>query len=141
MRADILDALVRHGAVLDVSGFDPRADVPLETWTALHAELAYLGLEFSDITALDRIESVELVCWLLLSPGEQLSVRTSCPNERLVAPTLSFVYPPAEFGEREVYDLFGVVFEGHPDLSRILQPDDATIFPLRRSFELTETPW
>ena len=141
MRADVLAAFARHGAVLDESGFDPRADVPAEEWADLHAELAYLGLEFSDITAIDRLESVELVCWLLLSPSEQFSVRTSCPNEHLSAPTLSFVYPPAEFGEREVYDLFGVVFEGHPDLSRILQPDDATIFPLRRSFELTETPW
>jgi NADH-quinone oxidoreductase subunit C len=141
MRADVLEALARRGATLDESGFDPRADVPVEAWAALHADLASLGLEFSDVTALDRIDAVELVCWLLLSPSEQLSVRTSCPNDRLLAPTLSDVYPPAEFGEREVYDLFGVVFEGHPDMSRILQPDDATAFPLRKSFELGETPW
>ena len=141
MRTDILEALARHGATLDESGFDPRADVPVEAWATLHADLVALGLEFSDITALDRIDAVELVCWLLVSPSEQFSVRTSCPNDRLLAPTLSDVYPPAEFGEREVYDLFGVVFQGHPDMSRILQPDDATTFPLRKSFELTETPW
>jgi NADH:ubiquinone oxidoreductase subunit C len=141
MRADVLDALARHGASLDESGFDPRIDVPLENWAALHADLAALGLEFSDITALDRIETVELVCWLLISPREQLSVRTSCPGEWLVAPSISAVYPPAEWGEREVFDMFGVAFRGHPDMTRILQPDDATIFPLRKSFELTETPW
>jgi NADH:ubiquinone oxidoreductase subunit C len=90
---------------------------------------------------LDRIEAVELVCWLLVSPNEQLSVRTSCPNEWLVAPTLSAIYPPAGYGEREVFDMFGVAFRGHPDMTRILQPDDSTIFPLRKSFELAETPW
>jgi NADH:ubiquinone oxidoreductase subunit C len=141
MRADVLAVLDTHGAVLDESGFDPRVDVAVEHWAAIHADLAALGLEFSDITALDRIESVELVCWLLLSPSEQLSVRTSCPNEWPIAPTLSSVFPPAEYGEREIFDLFGVAFRGHPDMTRILQPDDATIFPLRKSYELTETPW
>jgi NADH:ubiquinone oxidoreductase subunit C len=141
MRTDILAVLDRHGAVLDETGPDPRADVARDTWRAVHEELSAAGLEFSDITALDRGDSVEVVCWLLLSPAEQLSVRTSCPNEDLHAPTLSGVHPPAEWGEREVYDLFGVVFDGHPDMTRILQPDDATIFPLRRSFELTVAPW
>lgn len=141
MRADVLAALERHGAVLDETGLDSRADVAVQHWAALHGDLAALGLEFSDITALDRIETVELVCWLLLSPSEQLSVRTSVPNEWLVAPTLADVFPPAEYGEREVFDLFGVAFRGHPDMTRILQPDDATIFPLRKSYELTETPW
>jgi NADH:ubiquinone oxidoreductase subunit C len=141
MRADVLAVLDTHGAVLDETGLDPRIDVAVEHWAAMHADLAALGLEFSDITALDRIEAVELVCWLLLSPSEQLSVRTSCPNEWPIAPTLAGVFPPAEYGEREVFDLFGVAFRGHPDMTRILQPDDATIFPLRKSYELTETPW
>jgi len=141
MRADVIEVLSRHGAALDESGLDPRADVAREAWPALHEDLSAAGLEFSDITALDRGDAVELVCWLLLSPAEQFSVRTLCPNEDLHAPTLSSVYPPAEWGEREVYDLFGVVFDGHPDMTRILQPDDATIFPLRRSFGLTVAPW
>lgn len=141
MRPEVLAVFDRHGAVLDETGLDSRADVPRDVWRALHEDLSSAGLEFSDITALDRGDAVELVCWLLLSPAEQLSVRTSCPNEDLHAPTLSAVYPPAEWGEREVYDLFGIVFNGHPDMTRILQPDDATIFPLRKTFELTVAPW
>jgi len=141
MRSDIDALLERHGAVAVESTCDARFDVPREAWQALHADLSAAGLEFSDLTALDRGDAVELVCWLLVSPTEQLSVRTTCPDADLHAPTLSGVYPPADWAEREVFDLFGVRFDGHPDLTRILQPDDATIFPLRKTFELTVAPW
>ena len=74
-------------------------------------------------------------------PATLFTLRTSCPNDDLRADTLSRVFPPANMGEREVYDLFGIEFTGHPDLTRIRQPDDATIHPLRRSFVLEERPW
>jgi len=50
------------------------------------------------------------------------------------APTISHVYPGADWYEREVYDLFGIKFAGHPNLKRLLLPEDATIHPLRKEF-------
>ena len=50
------------------------------------------------------------------------------------------LFPTAEFQEREVYDFFGIVFEGHPDLTRILLPDDYVGWPLRRDFPVGGEP-
>jgi NADH-quinone oxidoreductase subunit C len=50
------------------------------------------------------------------------------------------IFPGADFPEREVYDMFGVVFEGHPDLRRILMPEDYEGFPQRRDFPIGGEP-
>ena len=55
-----------------------------------------------------------------------------CPPSRPVDPSLADLYPGANFAEREAYDLFGITFDGHPDLTRILMPDDWDGHPLRK---------
>ncbi|HEX3174663.1 MAG TPA: NADH-quinone oxidoreductase subunit C [Solirubrobacterales bacterium] len=50
------------------------------------------------------------------------------------------LFPTAEFQEREVYDFFGIVFRGHPDLTRILMPEDYVGWPLRRDFPIGGEP-
>ncbi len=53
-----------------------------------------------------------------------------------VVPSLARVWPSADWAEREIFDLFGVRFEGHPDLRRLLNPDDFVGYPLRKDFPL-----
>jgi NADH-quinone oxidoreductase subunit C len=141
MTPEIRAALAGHAATIDETGCDPRAFVERADWRACAAELHDAGGRFFDITAIDRGEAVEVILYLVDTPATHFSVRVSVPNEDLRLDSLSGVFPPAEWGEREVFDLFGVVFDGNPDMTRILQPDSATIFPLRRSFELEERPW
>lgn len=89
-------------------------------------------LEYEGAT--DRFGVVYVL--LNLETGERLIVKTfvNDPN-----PTLPSVYPlwkSADWLEREVYDMFGITFSGHPDLRRILSPDEFTAHPLRKDYPL-----
>jgi NADH-quinone oxidoreductase subunit C len=55
-------------------------------------------------------------------------------------PTVVDIFPGANFQEREVYDMFGVVFDGHPDMRRILMPEDYEGHPQRRDFPIGGEP-
>jgi NADH-quinone oxidoreductase subunit C len=91
------------------------------------------------ITAVDFLEYFELI-YLFSTYHEELfrvMTRIRIPKEA-TAFTLSAIYPEAIWLEREVYDFFGIRFLGHPNLKRILLPDDATIFPLLKTFGKTK---
>lgn len=66
----------------------------------------------------------------------QLQVRVPVGEANLSLPTLVDVYPSANWHERETYDMFGIQFEGHPDLRRILMPFDWVGHPLRKDYPL-----
>ncbi len=71
---------------------------------------------------------------------DRISVKVRVP---ITAPTVDSVvelWPGADFPEREVYDMFGVVFNGHPDMRRILMPEDYEGFPQRRDFPVGGEP-
>ena len=65
---------------------------------------------------------------------EQLRVRSFIDGDPPRIDSVYDLYPPANWDERETYDLFGVVFNNHPDLTRILMPDDWVGHPLRRDY-------
>jgi NADH-quinone oxidoreductase subunit C len=64
-----------------------------------------------------------------------LYVKCALPHDALVVPSVCAIWPAADWQEREVYDLFGVWFEGHPDLRRILLPPEFEGHPLRKDYD------
>ncbi len=101
----------------------------------LKATLGFTYLSF--ITCVDYKEHMELV-YLVRNPEttEELLFKVQIPSNDPVVPTLTGEYQGAEWHEREVYDLFGVRFEGHPDLRRILLPDEYPGHPLRKDYPM-----
>ncbi len=84
---------------------------------------------------------IELVYHLFsLEHRVQCFVRTALAREAPRIATVSDIYPGAAWHERETYDLFGVVFVGHPDLRRILLPDYWVGHPLRKDYDPSQTP-
>jgi NADH-quinone oxidoreductase subunit C len=98
----------------------------------------------SSMTATDRpgTDPRFRLVYELRSIEHRHQVRVACgiPAEDPRAPTLTPLHPTANWHEREVWDFFGVVFDGHPDLTRILLPDDWEGFPLRKDEELGGVP-
>ena len=127
------------------SAFDEwTLDVPLDAWVSTIASLrenpetAFIC--FIDLTAVDwpaREKRFDLVVHLL-SPRHNTRVRVKTQaGERELVPSITGVFPCADWFEREVYDLFGVLFSGHPDLRRILTDYGFEGHPLRKDFPMT----
>jgi NADH-quinone oxidoreductase subunit C len=68
----------------------------------------------------------------------RLRIKVFLPADDYHIPTATTVWNGANWMERETYDFFGVIFDGHPDLRRILNVDDMTAFPMRREFPLED---
>ena len=77
---------------------------------------------------------------LSLDTHERLRLRVQVPADDATCPSLFDVHPGTEALEREVYDMYGIEFTGHPDLSRILMPEDWDGFPLRKDHPVGAIP-
>ena len=110
-----------------------------------------LGFSFApDITGVDylprepRFEVMLHLVSLGIPPygdvAKRLRVKIKVPGTDPHMPTLSGVWKALNWGEREVYDLFGIKFDGHPDLRRILMPEDYEGHPQRRDFPMGGEP-
>ncbi|MHB1732481.1 NADH-quinone oxidoreductase subunit C [Ferrimicrobium acidiphilum] len=88
-----------------------------------------------------KLERFELVVNLRsFAPPAILRLRVQIPEQNPVVPSIFALYPGAEAMEREVYDLFGIRFENHPDLTRILLPEDWEGHPLRKDYGVGRVP-
>jgi NADH-quinone oxidoreductase subunit C len=96
-----------------------------------------------DVTAVDYLYYPDAkdrfgVVYALLhtATGDRLYVKTHLNEPALAVPSAFPLWKGADWMEREVYDMYGIVFEGHPDLHRILMPEEFTAFPLRKDYPL-----
>ncbi len=85
----------------------------------------------------DAIERFGLVYLLAnVETSERITIRCFLDEPDLTVPSVTSLWAGADWMEREVWDMFGIHFEGHPDLRRILLPDEYTAFPLRKDYPL-----
>jgi NADH-quinone oxidoreductase subunit C len=122
-----------------------EVQLPVAQFTDFMAAVREAGYEtFLDLCAVDylrRNPRFEVVAHVLATAvPHRLRVRVGVPASNPSAPSITSVYPGANFYEREAYDLFGIAFEGHPDLTRILMPDDWEGHPLRKDEVVGSVP-
>jgi NADH-quinone oxidoreductase subunit C len=144
------------GTAIDPPGVRPDIDdaaIEVVTPQALHARLEALRgdgytmlLDLGAVDYLERAPRFEVVYHLLKMPiaaatvaqvGTPARLRVRCGlNEGDHLPTVSDLWKAADWAEREVFDLFGIIFDGHPDLRRIQMPHDWEGYPLRKDYPL-----
>ena len=111
------------------------ADELLALLTFLRDDSALQLTRMENVTAVDWKDRFEMV-YHLFSPVHMhwLTVKVTLPHDAPVLPSATAVFPGVEFEEREVYDLMGISFTGHPDLRRVFHRDDFVGHPLRKDF-------
>jgi len=100
--------------------------------------LSHDGRVVPDGVVLERFEVV--LNLLSVEERSRLRLRVQIPEADPVLPSVFELHPGTEAMERETYDMFGIVFTGHPDLTRILMPDDWEGHPLRKDFGIGRIP-
>lgn len=100
--------------------------------------LDYPGRPLPDGIEAERFEVV--VNLIDIRHRRRIRLRVQVPEHEPTLPTLFDLHPGAEAFERETYDMFGVVFTDHPDLTRILMPEDWDGHPLRKDYEVGHIP-
>ena len=111
------------------------ADELVAFLTFLHDDTALQLTRMENVTAVDWKDRFEMV-YHLFSPVHMhwLTVKVTLPHDAPVVPSATAVFPGVEFEEREVYDLMGITFTGHPDLRRVFHHENFVGHPLRKDF-------
>lgn len=114
-------------------GFDQLVDLTAVDY------LSYPGARIRPTDV--KPERFEVVVQLINHTSrERLGLRVQVPADEPIAPSLFDLWPGCENLEREVFDMFGIEFADHPDMSRILMPEDWIGHPLRKDFAVGDVP-
>jgi NADH-quinone oxidoreductase subunit C len=119
-------------AALREDGFEMCADLCAVDY------LTHVGRELPGELTAERFEVV--VNLLSLTQHRRVRVRVQVPEDDPSVPTLFDLWPGTEAMEREAYDMVGIVFDNHPDLTRILMPEDWEGHPLRKDYAVGRIP-
>ncbi|MER9204973.1 NADH-quinone oxidoreductase subunit C [Mesorhizobium sp. M0771] len=132
----VTDAVLAYGELT----ISVATDNLIEVTSFLRDNSGCQFISIIDICGADypsRVKRFDVV-YHLLSPKQNLRIRIKVQaDEETLVPSLTAVYPGADWYEREAYDLYGVQFSGHPDLRRILTDYGFEGHPLRKDFPLT----
>ena len=115
-------------------------DISIEDYFQKVEELKNDGYEMMvDLTAIDWFRKKEprfevVVQFLSITKNQRKTLKVFVDDEDLSIPSITDIYPSANFYEREAFDMFGINFLEHPDLTRILMPDDWNGHPLRKNY-------
>lgn len=115
-------------------------------WSERARELEKEGWRLMDLCGVDRMglggdPRFVVVCQLLhMDTKERQSVHVAGEGEPPTLPSIVETWPVADFMEREAFDMFGIIFEGHPNLTRILMPDEWEGYPLRKDYGVGKVP-
>lgn len=134
-----LDAVLTESQFRDNRRVDVAAERVFDLLQALKSDHGFDML--IDVTAVDYLEYPDAtdrfgVLYMLVSTetGERLTVRTALNLPEPQLPSVMTLWRSADWLEREVFDMFGITFSGHPDLRRILMPDEFSEYPLRKDY-------
>ncbi|MDV3308044.1 MAG: NADH-quinone oxidoreductase subunit C [Cyclobacteriaceae bacterium] len=127
-RYGILTLSVRQSAITDIIRF--LYDHPQLQYRYLTTLCGIHHPELKQIAVMYQLHSLE--------NNRRVRVKIWLAEEKPETPTITDLFAGANWMERETYDFFGVVFTGHPDLRRILNVEDMTIFPLRKEYPLED---
>ena len=112
--------------------------VPDRIHDAITTSQSILGFDrLITISTADNGDTFELLYHLIGPHRIIISMSIDLPREKPVTPTVSDILPPAGIYERQIHDLFGIVFEGHPDLKKIILNEDwpGNEYPLRKDWK------
>jgi NADH-quinone oxidoreductase subunit C len=151
-KAAIMEGLAEHPAVKAILAWEPKALVDArfdrgELTLTIAASQIRSAAATVQTAGYNFFEDMTAVDWFPSSPRFQLSyhilshaykehirLRVLVEGEEPAVDSITPLWPAANFYEREVFDLFGIRFEGHPNLRRILMPDDWQGHPLRKDY-------